>query len=210
MKINDEVKDVPRLVADKLARRCWSVSRDDLRQEAEVAALHMLKNFDPAKGDLRGYLYRGLARHLTNYMWEQGSPVTYKHRRNELRAAHAAPEEAAAHVAGEVDVQADVSCAVWRTRVAQRVMVLAEQEGEAAGFDPEHVVPVLLGEATPLSVAETHALPLLPLLEAVDQVQRAAQVDPVMIRLKNEISRGRAKRPVRVYRDDYDPQGCEA
>lgn len=177
----DDASDVPRLVADKLARRCWSVSRDDLRQEAEVAALHMRTMYNPEKGDLRGYLYRGLARHLTNYMWEQGSPVSYKHRRNELRATASVDVDKAAGIADPaLDVEDEVARIRWRARVMERV-------AELAGDDTELVAPCLVDAGTPMAVAKAMGVPLLQVLEALSRVRDLISEDPVMQTLYGEM-----------------------
>lgn len=177
----DNADDVPRLVADKLARRCWSVTRDDLRQEAEVAALHMRTLYNPEKGDLRGYLYRGLARHLTNYMWEQGSPVSYKHRRNLLRGATSVDVDKASGVADpQVDVDTDVARAVWRAKVAERLLVLA-------GEDAELVAPCLFDAGTPLAVAHTMGVPLLRVLDALSRVRELISEDETMQQLYGDM-----------------------
>ena len=174
--MSDDVNNVPRMVADKLARKCWSVSRDDLRQEAEAAALHARKNYDPEKGDLRGYLWRSVARHLTNYMWEQGSPVTYKHRRNELRATSAVLVEKAHHIADPINVVENVQYALWRVRVMERA-------SELAGADAELIAPCLFEKQTPLAVAKARCVPLLRVLEAVGKVRAAISEDTEMRQL---------------------------
>jgi hypothetical protein len=207
--MSDQADDVARLVADKLARRCWSVTRDDLRQEAEAAALHARKNYDPEKGDLRGYLYRSVARHLTNYMWEAGSPVSYKHRRSELRAAHAVSTDAAAHIPVGDDVDDGVRHARWRVKVQSRMVTLAEIEGEANGFDPELVTPVLLEDATPLAVSKVKAVTLKTVLTAVEMVQTAMQADPIMLKLWGELTGGTRRTKVRTYTDNEDDDYVE-
>ncbi len=177
-----DASDVPRLVADKLARRCWSVSRDDLRQEAEVAAIHMRTLYEPAKGDLRGYLYRGIARHLTNYMWEQGSIVSYKHRRNELRATTSVSVDKAVAIADPaVDVEGQTMAATWRLRVVDRVMELA---GKRWG---ELVAPCLFDAGSPLDVAKAQGVPLLYVLETMGKVRDLINDDPVMKNLYTEM-----------------------
>jgi hypothetical protein len=176
-----DASDVPQLVADKLARRCWSVARDDLRQEAEAAAIHMRTMYNPEKGDLRGYLYRGIARHLTNYMWEAGSPVSYKHRRNELRATIAVDADKAAGIADPtLDLEAEVARARWRVRVMDRVV-------ELAGADAELAAPCLFEAGTPLAVAKAMRVPLLQVLDALARVRDLIGDDPVMRQLYTEM-----------------------
>jgi len=174
-------------VADKLARRCWSVSRDDLRQEAEVAALHASRNFDPLKGDLRGYLWRSVARHLTNFMWEAGSPVSYKHRRSELREALAVGVDNAVELPSDSSPVAEVGCARWRAAVAGRLTTIAEIEGEHSSFDPELVIPCLLDDVTPLAVSRATSTPLTHVLWAVGRVRAAAASDPIVHNLWREL-----------------------
>lgn len=173
----DDASDVPQLVADKLARRCWSVSRDDLRQEAEVAAIHMRTLYRAEKGDLRGYLYRGIARHLTNYMWEAGSPVSYKHRRNELRATSSVDVDKASGIADPtLDVEGEVTQVRWRARVLTRLV-------ELAGTDAELVAPCLLEAGTPLEVAKALNVPLLRVLDALGRVRDLINEDAEMQQL---------------------------
>lgn len=176
-----DASDVPQLVADKLARRCWSVARDDLRQEAEVAAIHMRTLYNPEKGDLRGYLYRGIARHLTNYMWEAGSPVSYKHRRNELRATSSVDVDKASGIADPtLDVEGEVSLARWRVRVMDRAV-------ELAGSEAELVAPCLFDAGTPLDVAKAMKVPLLRVLDALGRVRDLISEDPTMRQLFEEM-----------------------
>lgn len=180
MILDPKVADVPRIVADKLARKCWSVTRDDLRQEAEAAALHALQHFNPEKGDLRGYLWRSVARHLTNFMWEQGSPVSYKHRRNELRNTSAVDVDKAASVADELDVVRDVGLARWRAQVLERVVQLAGEEARL-------VAPCLLDAETPSAVAKSCGVPLLMVLDAVGRLREIISEDETMKQLYEEM-----------------------
>ncbi len=184
-RVNDERpadgSDVPRLVADKLARRCWSVSRDDLRQEAEVAAIHMRTLYVPERGDLRGYLYRGLSRHLTNYMWEQGSPVSYKHRRNELRGAASVDVNKAVGIADPtLDVEGEFTTERWRRYVTQRIKKIA-------GADAELVLPCLLEAGTPSDCAKATGVPLLQVLEALARVRELISEDEALQQLYGEM-----------------------
>lgn len=175
-----DASDVPRMVADKLARRCWSVTRDDLRQEAEAAALHASTHYDPAKGDIRGYLYRSIARHLTNYMWEAGSPVSYKHRRNELRATAAVDIDKAHSIADEADVGGQVEQAMWRAQVMDRCVVIV-------GDDAALVIPCLFDDETPLAVSKARRVPLLRVLDALGKAHELISEDSVMRDLYSEM-----------------------
>lgn len=173
--------DIPRMLADKLSRRCWSVPRDDLRQEAEAAALHARTHYNPEKGDIRGYLYRSVARHLTNYMWELGSPVSYKHRRSELRAVTSVDVEKAASIADPtLDHGAALEREEWRTAVVVRATVLAGPEAMLVG-------PCLFGIRTPLEVSRQTNVPLMSVLEALARVRELIGDDPIMAQLYAEI-----------------------
>lgn len=174
-------EDVPKLVADKLAARCWSIQREELRNEAELAAITIRKNFDPARGDLRGYLWSALARHLTNYMWDNGSPVSYKHRRAELRNTRAVEVETAAGMPSTEDPGGAVAHTQWRVRVMERTVAIA-------GEDAMVVVPCLFEAETPLAVARARNVPLMQVLEAISRVRELISDDQEMRNLYAEMS----------------------
>lgn len=174
-------EDVPRLVADKLAARCWSIQREELRNEAELAAITIRQRFDPAHGDLRGYLWSSLARHLTNYMWDNGSPVSYKHRRAELRNTRAVEVETAAGMPSTEDPGGAVAQNQWRARVMERTVAIA-------GEDAAVVVPCLFESETPLTVARARGVPLMHVLEAMSRVRELISDDLEMKNLYAEMS----------------------
>lgn len=176
-----DASDVPRLVADKLAARCWSIDRDELRNEAEAEAIKIRQRFDPAHGELRGYLWSALARHLTNYMWDNGSPVSYKHRRAELRNTRAVEVDKAAGMPSTDDTGGAVAVTQWRARVMGRTV-------EIAGSDAPVVIPCLFEAETPLAVARAHGVPLIHVLEAMARVRDLISDDHEMRALYAEMS----------------------
>lgn len=178
--MTSELSDLPRKVADRIASKCWSVPREDLRQEAELVALTAAKNYDPEKGDLRGYLYGAISRHLINYVYDAGTPVSYKHRRSMLKDIRSAELKEVSATAAPDDVFADVEYARWRVRVIARAEVLAGEEAPA-------VIPCLFEDATPADAAKKFGLPLMRVMEAVGRVTEAMQEDREMISLYQEL-----------------------
>lgn len=171
------VGDLPRQVADKIARRCWSVSRADLRQEAEVVALRAVEHHDPDKGDLRGYLYGAVSRALINYVYEAGSPVSYKHRRAELKDTRGSELKETSAV--DEDGGDRPAIAIWRVRVVARA-------AELAGADAPAVIPCLFEDASPMEASVRTGVPLGRVLAAVGRTRDAICEDPVMRQLHEE------------------------
>jgi DNA-directed RNA polymerase specialized sigma24 family protein len=176
------ITELARKVADRIATKCWSVPREDLRQEAVAVALVAQDNFDPAKGELRGYLHNAIARHLINYVYDAGTIVSYKHRRALLKEIRSAElKEVAAMATAPEDAPVEqVMLARWRVQVVARVTELAGQDAAA-------VVPCLLDDATPMVAAKASGLPLSRVLVAVGRVREAMSEDATLSQLWKEM-----------------------
>jgi RNA polymerase sigma factor (sigma-70 family) len=73
----DVVSRVARQVAVTAASRCRTVDRSDLEQEAWVVCLTALPRYDPAQGDLGGYLFRAAQRTIWRYAWAQEGALSH-------------------------------------------------------------------------------------------------------------------------------------
>jgi DNA-directed RNA polymerase specialized sigma24 family protein len=175
---HDVLRAVAHQVADKISQRCWSVPREDLRQEAVMIALHVLPKFDARKGELRGYVYGAVNRHLLNYVLDAGTIVAYKHRRSVLKELRSTELKEVVATADAVGAAA-VDVLRWRAQVTDRVRVLA-------GDDAAVVLPCLLGDTTPSAVAQAAGVPLRRVLVAVGRVREAISEDPTMKQLHEE------------------------
>lgn len=143
-----EMQAVVDQVANSYARRCWWAELDDLKQEAWGAVLSAHKSWQPTRGPLRPYIYRAAALALRRWTLNNSSPVSAPWRDVDgLRGLLRAPVE---EVAG-VPLDALVGeAAVDSGRLTRHMNYLI-------GADAE-VVPVVLGEASPLAVSRRTGL----------------------------------------------------
>lgn len=180
MNIDDQniLTDVAHQVADKISRRCWSVPQEDLRQEAVMIALKVYPRFDAEQGDLRGYLYGAVNRHLLNFVLDAGTIVSYKHRRSVLKDIRSTELKEVASAADD-DQAASVDLIRWRSHVWQRIRIIA-------GPDADVVLPCLLGDTAPLEAARRACIPLSRVLIAVGRVREAISEDPTLQQLHQE------------------------
>jgi len=162
--------------ANRVAKRCWSVPVEDLHQEAAALALTAVKNYDPAKGALGGYIYRAASRHLINFVYDSGTCVGYKHRRTLLADVRSVDLADASSLASKTDTEAEVASARWRASVRARV-------AELAGEDAEAVVLCLIDDNTPTEASRRVGAPLLRVLHALGRVKEAMPEDETLINL---------------------------
>jgi len=141
--MKQEMQSVVEQVAGSYARRCWWAELDDLKQEAWGAVLSAEKSWQPARGPLRPYIYRAAALALRRWTLNNSSPVSAPWRDvNGLRGLLRAPVEEVAGV--PVDV-VSVEVVLDSGRLSRRL-------DSATGTD-EEVLPIVLGEASPLAIS---------------------------------------------------------
>jgi len=177
--LTDDIRKVAEKAAKRIAKRCWSIPEEDLHQEAVTVVLTAAKNYDPEKGPLAGYLYRAVTRHLINYVYDNGTCVSYKHRRAQLATVRSVEITDATPLASDEDILEITAAARWRAAVSSRVASLA-------GEDAALVVAVLIHEAVPAEVSRAAGVPLLRVLGAVGRVREAMAEDPALITLWSE------------------------
>jgi DNA-directed RNA polymerase specialized sigma24 family protein len=177
--LTPETLKIAEKAAKRIAKKCWSVPAEDLHQEAITVVMTAAKNYDPEKGPLAGYLYRAATRHLINYVYDNGSPVNYKHRRAHLAEVRSTEITEALPLVSDTDVLADAERTSWREAVVARVSILA-------GDDAAVVVAVLINESQPVEVSRATGVPLLRILGAVGRVREAMADDTALMTLWSE------------------------
>jgi len=164
-------------VARVYARRCEWVTAEELTQEGWLAVLDALPRYDPARGDLAGYLYGAAQRAVHHLAWRLGSAVTvYTRNAGALPGAvravqlHTVAEDTAAHEPVTVEIERALDDARTRQRIAEVVgQMLAE------GREAEAVLAVLRGEATSAQAADAYGVPLPWLYRTTFKVRRALE-----------------------------------
>ncbi len=173
-----DIEAVAKKAAGKIGRRCWSVPQEDLAQEGLLVAMTAQKHYDPEKGPLLGYLYRAVTRHLINYVYEAGSPVTYKHRRSELGTVRSAEITELSPLMADVDTAAEVAQIEWQNAVLSRLLDLAGADG--------YVVTCVVNDTLPTEVAKRTGRKLMTVLTAVGRLREVMAEDETLKYLWSE------------------------
>lgn len=156
------------LAASRYARRCWWADREDLEQEAMVAAFAATKTWDEKVGvEFGAYAYRACLLHLRRYLWKNSAPVSAADKKlTELRGLHRAELVDDDHRCNREWADQLLADADWQFRAFEQIeyVLTALQKPTAM----KAALQVLLEEERPARVAARLNIP-------IDHVYRATK-----------------------------------
>lgn len=163
--MTESLIDVATKAASKYARAVFWADKEELRQEAVLAALDAFRTWDEECGvPLNAYAWRACVLHLRAFCWRQSAPVHGDSRRPEgLRGLHRAEVVETTIVSSEdaFDLLAEKR---WLEDVQGEMQYLFDGLGD----DGALAACVLIREEAPAEVARAHSL-------KVERVYRAAR-----------------------------------
>lgn len=164
---------VARQVTGAYARRCEWTDREELEQEAWCAMLTALPGFDPARGDLGGYLYGTAQRAVHRFAWRQGSALSARVRNaGDLPSSVRQVQQRTVDLAdldepgvGSLEDDLDARRALAQTVARVRELLPDEREARA-------VLAVLSGEEDSTTAAARFDVPKARLYQTTFKARR--------------------------------------
>lgn len=196
--IEEQMSGIAEDVARRYASRCWWSDPADLRQQAWVIVLEVLREFPPLqedgtvdRGRFGSWAYVAAMRQMSRYMWRASSPVSAGDKEvRDLAGVHHLEVSEVDGVDSTLDVEREVAERELEALVTTRISELYRGMWKSAKEDDPMIAAmqaIFVEELTPKEASKRFGVPIYSLYKATEAMRGMMCNDSKLRRLGREV-----------------------